>query len=72
MSTRLQFGIPIDQGMRIERRERVVRPTPEAYDEYDPEDPTDHGPHVDRVGMVAMDADYEPGDDIDPDPEPVV
>jgi hypothetical protein len=70
MSTKLKIGFPIGEGMRTEHGEPVVRPTPEAYDEHDPEDPADHGPHVDRVGIVAVDSDYEAEDDDDPAPEP--
>lgn len=71
MSNRLKIGIPIDEAMRTEHGERVVRPTPEAYDEHDPEDVSDHGPHVDRVGLVSVDSDYEGDDNDDPAPEPL-
>ena len=69
MSTKLRIGFPIDETMRSEHGESVVRPTPDAYDEYDPEDESDHGPHVDRVGIVAVD-DFAIEDD-DPAPEPI-
>jgi hypothetical protein len=41
------------------------------HKEYDPEHPSDRGPHVDRVGIVAVDTDYQPSDDDDAPPAPL-
>lgn len=54
---KVRKGIPIDEAMRTERGERVVRPKPNVDEEHDPADPSDHGPHVDRVGMPSPDSD---------------
>jgi hypothetical protein len=62
MSSTVRVGIPVDEAMRTEHAETVVRPTPNFHESYDPADPSDHGPHVDRVGIVAVD-DFELDDD---------
>lgn len=54
---KIRTGVPIDEAMRTERGEPVVRPKPNVDEEHDPGDTSDHGPHVDRVGMVAPDTD---------------
>lgn len=71
MSTKIRVGFPIDEAMRTEHGERVVRPEPNVLDEYDPADTSDHGPHVDRVGIVSVDSDFEAGADEDPTPPPI-
>ena len=62
MSVKVRSGVPIDEAMRVEHVERIVRPRPHVYEDYDPADASDRGPHVDRVGIVAVDADFEPND----------
>jgi hypothetical protein len=54
---KIRTGIPIDEAMRTENGEPIVRPTPNVDEEHDPTDPSDHGPHVDRVGMAQPDSD---------------
>ncbi|MGE0868355.1 MAG: hypothetical protein AB7P03_07330 [Kofleriaceae bacterium] len=56
MTAKVRRGIPIDEAMRVEHAQRIVRPAPNAYADYDPTDASDRGPHVDRVGIVAVDA----------------
>jgi hypothetical protein len=68
MRSKIRIGFPLDETMRAEHRERVVRPNLEAYLDYDPTDSSDRGPHVDRVGLVAIDADFTPGEHDDPAP----
>lgn len=52
---KLKHDLPLDEGMRVERPERITRPKPNAT--HDPQDPSDQGPHVERVGLVSPDAD---------------
>jgi hypothetical protein len=54
---KVRKGIPIDEAMRTERGEPVVRPKPNVDEEHDPADTSDQGPHVDRVGIIAPDTD---------------
>ncbi len=71
VSSKLRTGFPIDEAMRAEHGEGVVRPVQDIFDGYDPTDPSDRGPHIDRVGLVAVDTDSAPDDsDDDPAPEP--
>ena len=70
MSSKVRTGFPIDEAMRAEHGEGVVRPVPDIFDDYDPADPSDRGPHVDRVGLVAVDTDSAADDNEDDDPTP--
>ncbi|MGE0396441.1 MAG: hypothetical protein AB7T06_06960 [Kofleriaceae bacterium] len=67
MRSKVRVGFPIDEPMRSEHGERVVRPEPNVLDTYDPEDDVDRGPHVDRVGIISVD-DFEPDGTDDPPP----
>lgn len=72
MTAKIRIGFPLDETMRTEHGEPVVRPVLNVYEDYDPADVADHGPHVDRVGLVAVDADFDPsGGDADPRPRPL-
>jgi hypothetical protein len=55
--SKIRKGIPIDEAMRTEHGEPVVRPKPNVDEEHDPTDSSDQGPHVDRVGMPQPDTD---------------
>jgi hypothetical protein len=55
--SKIRKGIPIDEAMRTEHGEPVVRPKPNVDEEHDPADSSDQGPHVDRVGMPQPDTD---------------
>ena len=68
MRSMIRIGYPLDETMRAEHGESVVRPVANVLDYYDPADDSDRGPHVDRVGLVALDADYAPEPDDDPLP----
>lgn len=54
---RIKKDLPLDEGMRVEHAERIVRPKPNEHT--DPEDDGDQGPHVERVGMPQPDTDPE-------------
>jgi hypothetical protein len=72
MTAKIRIGFPLDEAMRAEHGEAVVRPVLNVYEDYDPADVADHGPHVDRVGLVAVDSDFDPpGGDADPRPRPL-
>lgn len=51
---KLKRDLPLDEGTRVERAERITRPRPNAS--HDPQDDRDQGPHVERVGLVSPDA----------------
>ena len=66
MRSMIRSGYPIDETMRAEHGESVVRPVPDVFEDYVPADVSDRGPHVDRVGIVSVDSDYTPDEDDDP------
>lgn len=50
---KIKRDVPVDEAMRIEHSERIVRP--KANEPHEPADPSDQGPHVERVGMPTPD-----------------
>lgn len=70
MAAKIRVGFPVDEAMRSEHGEAVVRPVLEFHDDYDPRDRSDRGPHVERVGMIAVDVDGRVDDDDPPPPPP--